>query len=367
LNNKLFTMKKYICYLFFVLLAICGCDESDGPYRGNNPPPPDGANDRSDKDPEPQDLSSYCYELPLSIHVIETPASKPIAESRLEDIIDSVNSLYRKNGMNLKFFISRIKYAYSDKPSISCTLLMESPKGSRYYEMMEDPNKVINIYVYPFLEKGVLGISHFPVTTAEHPLEGLDEVNSATIRASQLDYIYCVSVNSDYLYVGTFLYNPNDAITTLAHELGHYLGLYHTFSEDDYGTIDDCVDSDYCTDTPTYNKEEYDRWLDALDYREEYTLEYLSQRCNCEGEEFISSNILDYAYSLSDEFSDEQRARVRHVLNYSPLIPGPKAGSTTPTRSVGMEGDTLRLPRFRAIPCPQASNSDRRLLKEKSQ
>lgn len=43
---------------------------------------------------------------------------------------------------------------------------------------------------------------------------------------------------------------------------------------------------------------------------------------------FTSHNIMDYAFSYSDQFSNDQRNRIRHVLTYSPLIPGPKKGQT---------------------------------------
>ena len=41
---------------------------------------------------------------------------------------------------------------------------------------------------------------------------------------------------------------------------------------------------------------------------------------------------MDYSVSYSDRFTDDQRDRIRHVLTYSPLIPGPKKG-VTKTRS----------------------------------
>ena len=40
----------------------------------------------------------------------------------------------------------------------------------------------------------------------------------------------------------------------------------------------------------------------------------------------ISYNIMDYAISYSNQFTQNQRERIRHVLSYSPLIPGPKKG-----------------------------------------
>ena len=35
---------------------------------------------------------------------------------------------------------------------------------------------------------------------------------------------------------------------------------------------------------------------------------------------------MDYSVSYSDQFTQDQYNRVRHVLAYSPLIPGPKKG-----------------------------------------
>ena len=37
---------------------------------------------------------------------------------------------------------------------------------------------------------------------------------------------------------------------------------------------------------------------------------------------------MDYSVSYSDRFTDDQRDRIRHVLTYSPLIPGPKSYQT---------------------------------------
>lgn len=97
-----------------------------------------------------------------------------------------------------------------------------------------------------------------------------------------------------------------------------------------------CEDTDYCTDTPTYNKEAYDMNYAyiAANEPENFTFANLVNRENClTGESFVSHNIMDYAISHSDQFTPEQRARIRHVLLYSPLIPGPKAVQEADTRS----------------------------------
>ena len=97
---------------------------------------------------------------------------------------------------------------------------------------------------------------------------------------------------------------------------------------------DDCIDSDYCDDTPTYNKVKYDAdYAYVAQYEpSKFTFDYLVRRTNCSGITFTSYNIMDYSVSYSDRFTDDQRDRIRHVLTYSPLIPGPKKG-VTKTRS----------------------------------
>jgi hypothetical protein len=43
--------------------------------------------------------------------------------------------------------------------------------------------------------------------------------------------------------------------------------------------------------------------------------------------------MMDYSIGYAYAFSDEQKKRVRDVLYYSPLIPGPKKNRTENTRS----------------------------------
>ena len=65
----------------------------------------------------------------------------------------------------------------------------------------------------------------------------------------------------------------------------------------------------------------------------EYTFQTLHtgsiHKNGCEGESFISTNIMDYFCSYQNRFTANQYSRVRHVLENSPLIPGPKNIITT--------------------------------------
>ena len=58
------------------------------------------------------------------------------------------------------------------------------------------------------------------------------------------------------------------------------------------------------------------------------------KRENCKtGQIFSSYNLMDYEISYADRLTNDQRNRIRHVLTYSPLTPGPKKG-TADTRNV---------------------------------
>ena len=136
----------------------------------------------------------------------------------------------------------------------------------------------------------------------------------------------------------------DEKLNCMAHELGHYLGLHHAFNETEEGELaTDCIDSDYCDDTPPYDRNIYSLMYAALS--EQAALEHRSvsfdevvTRINClTGQEFISYNMMDYEVSCSDRFTSEQRDRIRHVLRYSPLIPGPK--DVVKTRSLAAKLD----------------------------
>ena len=119
----------------------------------------------------------------------------------------------------------------------------------------------------------------------------------------------------------------------MTHELGHYLGLRHAFSENDEdqtGSSDWCIDSDFCEDTPTYNKAEHDDYL--LKYmgnsgtmtQADYEVLVMRNDCKHPGVTFRSTNVMDYAISDADRFTADQATRMRYVMLRSPFIPGPK-------------------------------------------
>lgn len=301
------------------------------------------------------------YRLPVIFHVLYKDRSDKlqyVSQQRLDEILAAVNGLYAGSAgsvdMNLSFVLAStgpdgnalstpgVEYIqYDGRYPIDCEAFMRDNTG-RYAQYLWDPNQYINVMVYNFKADGesastTLGISHLPFSTVgSNYLEGLSETRYGYLDLENLKFPYSVSLNS--LYVGhqstPAIYDPTDVTVTLAHELGHYLGLYHAFSEDDDGLVDGCVDSDFCEDTPSYNRVEYEARYDYLQQYEpeKLTFRNLVERTDCDGTTFVSYNVMDYSVSYSDRFTDDQRGRIRHVLTYSPLIPGPKK-DVTKTRS----------------------------------
>ena len=155
--------------------------------------------------------------------------------------------------------------------------------------------------------------------------------------ASELDYPHCVYVNSTYVYdLEPESYKTSEIVGTLCHEISHFLGLRHAFGEDPETYSRDCdIDTDFCEDTPTYNKSKYDSYL-LSNYPAGgvFTPELVAQLAErtvsattsmyTQGDKFTSTNIMDYAVSYLNALTPQQCERIRYILMRSPYVPGPK-------------------------------------------
>jgi zinc-dependent metalloproteinase lipoprotein len=294
---------------------------------------------------------NYHYKLPVVFHVIYSSKSNTkqyVKTGWLETILADVNKLYKSSGvdLNLEFVLAtedpdgnkmeepgvhRIQWANA---RISCREFMGYTANTpqKYIDLMWDQDRYINVCLYTFTEEGILGISTFPYTIQPDHLEGLS-VLAYEVDYTNIPYPHCVSINNDYIYDHDAYYSSSDIVATLTHELGHYLGLRHAFSENDEdqtGSSDWCIDSDFCEDTPTYNKAEYDDYL--LKYwgnsgtmtQADYEVLVMRNDCKHPGVTFRSTNVMDYAISDADRFTADQATRMRYVMLRSPFIPGPK-------------------------------------------
>ena len=291
--------------------------------------------------------STTTYHLPVVFHVLynkEGNKKQNVVEGHLAMLIDEVNRLYANCGVDLRMeFVmathdpegNLLAEPGVDRQKVnvgtinSSTFMGYGKDPKKYCAYMWNPNRYINIFIYTFEDKGILGISHFPYAIKPHAMEGLTELETDA-PWEELPWPQCVSINNEYIYSHEAYYTMTDVVNTLAHELGHFLGLRHAFSEDpETYDRDICLDSDFCTDTPTYNKVAYDKFMQgcmqsggSIDDNEK---QLLLMREDCEtGHEFRSTNIMDYAYTEANRFTPQQAARIRYVLEHSPYIPGPK-------------------------------------------
>lgn len=268
---------------------------------------------------------THHYELPVIFHIFYNDAldtAQNIKTEVIESLIEQCNDFYSNNvgsiNMNMQLVPATVdpegntlpqpgieRILRSRSAEQSCNSFMQST-NSTDAPLLWNPNEYINVFIYKFTESNTLGISHLPYTPRESSLEGLQKSN---VYFTQMpNYPHCISLNSAYLYQET-------AYKTLAHELGHYLGLFHVFSKTD------CSETDYCDDTESYNRQEYEIWLSE---HKEASINEQYVRTSCNGGTFISYNIMDYDMSHLSQFTNDQFKRIRHVLENSPLVPGPK-------------------------------------------
>ncbi|MEO1654255.1 MAG: zinc metalloprotease [Bacteroidota bacterium] len=99
---------------------------------------------------------------------------------------------------------------------------------------------------------------------------------------------------------------------TLTHEIGHYLGLLHTWGQGN------CTDNDFCEDTPAVSQP-------VLGCPN-------TPGIGCQGEEIMIHNYMTFGLDrCMNIFTNDQIARMRHVLEHSPrrksLLTSPGLGS----------------------------------------
>ena len=265
-------MKTRLIFLLPLLWLLIGCEDSEPESKPDSTDPP---------------LIEYHYELPVVFHVLYQNEQQNIKKGRIQEIITACNKYYQNRlgsnsvDMNLEFVLAteNPQGVKLDEPGVhpiqvsnpvqDCEVFMTDKANLKY---LWDTDKYINIMLYPFKqdensEGVILGISHLPYTIKPDYLEGLNQLNGIPSHSS-LKYPHCISINNTYINStpsneSKKIYSSTDIVATIAHELAHYLGLFHTFSESDDEGLNTCMDTDYCDDTPTYDREAYSNWMQS--------------------------------------------------------------------------------------------------------
>lgn len=307
----------------------------------------------------------YIYNIPVIFHLLYNDSDNSnqyVEKGRIAQIIDGCNKYYRDMNINVQLVpalkdpngnilnepgVNRARFA---TPVMDANTFM-SEQNEANVRLIWDVDNYINVVLYTFTVNNTLGISHIPYSLDGSPLDGLNKLNFIP-RHSNLKYPHCISLNNSHIYNvwGDNIYRSSAAETTLAHELGHYLGLFHVFS--DQKNDSDVSDSDYCNDTPCYIRKEYENWAVYFYFEQSsiafgqdlpaHVWEKLLSRTDYNGNIFVSDNIMDYEFGYLNKFTKNQNDRIIHVLNNSPLIPGAKIGRTKADTRSGLQELPMR-------------------------
>ena len=287
------------------------------------------------------DLDTYDYHLPVVFHVMyhnKSDKKQNPDKSQFTKILDAVNKLYAANNMHIVFEMAK----YDDEgeeleePGIIRKKVdfkeydpHEFLKDEDYAEDVQNLKKYINIFVFRFAQASsdatTLGLTTLPIVPTAYPLEYLVDTDTANEYA-YLTTPFGVCINNEAIdeWQDEKTVNPKYIVATVAHEIGHYIGLLHTFSEIE------CEEDDGCEDTPISDYNNYIEYITDYIAKQQaagkkITIEEVAKRTDCiTGKEFIADNILDYVYTIGDVFTADQKKRTRHVLKYGALTPGPK-------------------------------------------
>lgn len=304
-------MKIKIKQVAFALLAIffSACqDDSELPI-------PNQPEDDLPPIDSPNEQDSSVYTLPVVVHVLHNGESvgngSNLSNERILRQVEILNEDFRRKEGTLGFN----QHPDSDDAKIEFVLASQDPNGDcsngvvrkefipndlpddipntefeRYAFFSYWPSdRYINIWIAPYpddLANILLGQATGPDSDLpgdhlfQKPLQGGAEgivINWAHFGES--------NVGGNY-----------DLGRTLTHEMGHYLGLLHT-----WGT-QQCETNDYCDDTP------------AVDQPVKSGQTYLG----CEGEEVMVANYMNFTPdAVMNVFTKDQIYRMRYVLENS--------------------------------------------------
>ena len=335
-------MKTYKLIYILLFAVLMGCDKSE-----------------KKDDPVVEN-----YIIPVIFHVMyDDPSNENqyINRGRMSEIVAEGNEFFKNNGVRLTVRLAETKPDGTPLDEVGVNRIKVENSTINPYKFMGElsletkallwnTEAYVNVFVYDFTSIHVAGISHLPYTPKDNALAGLSGVNPGSGH-SNLMYPHSISLNNRYIYRSgnSDVYESGNAAKTFIHELSHYFGVFHVFAEEDvfedgvyqYTTLDVCKDTDFCIDTETYNKYKYDTWVnwyinDKKDSGKEPLLYDLVKRNDCSefNAQYVSYNIMDYDYSYMNKMSEEQIARMYHVIEYSPLVPVQKNSTRVKTKSI---------------------------------
>ncbi|WP_108422643.1 M43 family zinc metalloprotease [Muricauda amoyensis] len=252
------------------------------------------------------------YTLPIVVHIIhngeEVGEGTNLSIERIMKQVEILNEDFRKKkdtrGYN--------NHPDGDDAKIQFVLAKQDPDGNPTNGIVRKqistvPDHVPNSEYHSFAYLSYWDSDHYiNIWTAPYP-ESMVEILLGKSTGPETDlpgiYILPEPDNIEGIIINWAVFGESDFDTihnlgrTLTHEMGHYLGLMHTWGSGD------CELNDYCEDTP------------AVDHVVWAASPYLG----CQDEEVQVANYMNYSPDdVMNMFTKDQIGRMRYVLENSP-------------------------------------------------
>jgi len=184
--------------------------------------------------------------VPVVVHVIHDYGTENVSDNEIYTMMNNLNSVYSAKNSDLSSVIAPFK-KYIGNANIEFRLAQKDPSGNptsgitRHLSALTKggddqakmdqwpPNRYLNIWLENVIGRGADG--------------GGIVLAYATLPAGAAQYPYSDGVIAAAAYI-------NDATKTIAHEVGHYLNLYHPWNNNQQPVASAVCGDDEVDDTP---------------------------------------------------------------------------------------------------------------------
>lgn len=242
---------------------------------------------------------SQTYTIPVVFHVItKTDGTGNVTDQEIRDQITVLNEDYRaiSSTMGASGYDTKIQFTLAGITRTVNNTWFNDENELQYKTALKwDTTRYLNVYTNS--ASGYLGYSYFPQESAGNVYDGVVAL-----------YETVGGRNNGY--------SPYDQGRTLTHEIGHYMGLYHTFEG---GCSNSYTSGDLIMDTPAEAEDHYG----------------CTQTYSCGAADDIR-NYMNYTDdSCMEHFTREQANRaVCSLRNYRPYLSSPQTTGLTLTKTI---------------------------------